>query len=212
MSVVRSLAFAGVVVALLAVAFVLWQRRSDAAEIERLARELHVVPGARIADVGAGKGDFAIAIAQRIGGEGRVYATELDDKRLRQIRTAAEENCLGNLSVIEGGVDDTGLAERCCEGIYLRGVYHHLTDPAPIGRSLHRALEPGGRLVIIDFEASWFFTLLAPVEGVPANRGGHGVPPDVVVEELTAAGFELERRIDDWGFGDYALVFRKGEV
>jgi ubiquinone/menaquinone biosynthesis C-methylase UbiE len=207
MSVARTLAFAGVILAGLAVAFVLWQRRSDAAEIERLARELRLEPGARIADVGAGNGAFAIAIAQRVGSEGQVFATELDHERLRQIGRAADKEGVRNLSVIEGAVADTGLAESCCDGVYLRGVYHHLSDPRAIDESLHRAIEPGGRLVIIDFEANWFFTLLAPVEGVPDNRGGHGVPPEVVVEELTAAGFELERRIDDWGLGDYALVF-----
>ena len=37
-----------------------------------------------------------------------------------------------------------------------------------------------------------------PVEGVPESRDGHGVPPEVVVAELTAAGFTLEQRDDSW--------------
>ena len=209
MILVRGLVIAGAVCVAIAAAFVLWQRHSEREEIERLARELQLRPGSTIADVGAGKGGFALALARRVGVEGRVLATEIDAERLRRIRKDAERASLHNVSAIEGGTADTGLPPACCNGIYLRGVYHHLTDPQAVDQSLHRALAPGGRLVIIDFEPSWLFTLLAPVEGVPENRGGHGVPPAVVIEELKAAGFELERRIDDWTSRNYALIFRR---
>ena len=205
----RWLLIAGAVILCGAAAFVLWQRRAESSEIERLARELQLGPGAKIADVGAGKGGFALALARRVGDNGHVFATEIDAARLRRIRSAAERQSLRNVSAIEGGTADTGLPPACCDGVYLRGVYHHLTDPQAMDQSLHRSIAAGGRLVIIDFEPSWLFTLLAPVEGVPENRGGHGIPPDVVVEELEAAGFELERKIDDWSSRNYALIFRR---
>ena len=44
--------------------------------------------------------------------------------------------------------------------------------------------------------------------GVPANRGGHGVPATVVIDELTAAGFVHVRTIQGWPPGDkYPTVF-----
>jgi hypothetical protein len=64
-----------------------------------------------------------------------------------------------------------------------------------------------------DFPATLW---LAPfkVEGVPANRGGHGVPDGAVVDEVTAAGFEKLREIAPWHAGflirdNYCLVFAK---
>ena len=207
MGLARWLVIAAAVVLGGVAAFVFWQRRAEAREIDRLARELRLGPGAKIADVGAGKGGFALALARRVGEDGHVFATEIDAERLSRIRAAAERERLRNVSAIEGGAADTGLPPACCDGVYLRGVYHHLTDPHAFDRSLHRAIAAGGRLVIIDFEPSWLFTLLAPVEGVPENRGGHGIPPAVVVEELEAAGFELERRIDQWSPRNYALIF-----
>jgi len=44
--------------------------------------------------------------------------------------------------------------------------------------------------------------------GVPANRGGHGVPATVVIDELTAAGFVHVHTIQGWPPGDkYPTVF-----
>jgi SAM-dependent methyltransferase len=192
-----------------AAAWLLYQRVQAAAEIDRLASTLALEPGTRVADVGAGKGRFALAVARIVGPDGRVFATEIDPERLLQIRQAVERERLANVTVIEAGSTETGLADGCCDAAYLRDVYHHLADPAAVDRGLHRALVPGGRLLVIDFEPGWFLTRFFPVEGAPARRGGHGVAPDQVIEELTAAGFELDRRIERWGFGTFAVVFRR---
>ncbi|HVR28758.1 MAG TPA: methyltransferase domain-containing protein [Thermoanaerobaculia bacterium] len=187
----------------------LYQRKEQAAEIDRLVETLELEAGSRLADVGAGKGRVAFALAERVGPGGQVLATEIDAKRLRQMRDTIERRRIENVTVVEAGETETGLADACCEAAYLRDVYHHLGDPAAIDASLFRAIRPGGRLVVIDFEPSWFLSRLFPVEHAPANRGGHGVSPEIVIGELTAAGFELERRIDEWGFGSFAVVFRR---
>jgi ubiquinone/menaquinone biosynthesis C-methylase UbiE len=199
--------------AVLAVAggYLLYQRSGEAREIDRLATELRLAPGARVADIGAGKGRVAFALARRVGDAGRIFATEIDPERLGQLREAIEREQIRNVEVIEAGAADTGLEAGCCDAAYLRDVYHHLSNPVSIDRDLHRAIRPGGRLVVIDFEPGWFLTRFYPVEGAPANRGGHGVPPEVAIEELRAAGFELDRRIDGWGSSTYALVFDRPE-
>jgi hypothetical protein len=69
-----------------------------------------------------------------------------------------------------------------------------------------RSLKPGARLAIIDFPPT---ANLDPVEGVPKNRGGHGIPQEVMVEELRSAGFEVENVANDWSANDYCVVFRK---
>jgi hypothetical protein len=51
---------------------------TTAQEVERLAAWLEVQPGMRVADVGAGDGTFALALARRLGPSGQMYATELD--------------------------------------------------------------------------------------------------------------------------------------
>ena len=187
--------------------------RISAASVEsesaRLAAVLGLGEGGRVADVGAGKGQYALELARLVGPTGYVFATEIDHKLRHQIQSAAADAKLKQLSVIEGREDDTGLVRGCCDAIGMRRVYHHVSRPAEHNASLHQALRPRGRLAVVDFPSGWFLSTFFRVQGVPANRGGHGVPPESVIEELEAAGFSLEQRIDKWDGGGYCLVFQK---
>jgi len=115
------------------------------------------------------------------------------------------------VTVVQAQARDTGLPANCCDAVFLRRVYHHLTNPAETDASLLRAARSGGVLAVIDF-APFSFWPGSP-EGVPENRGGHGIASQLLVAELTASGFELVRVINDWPgrwpLGSYCAVFRK---
>ena len=175
-------------------------------EITRLAELTQWKAGTIVADVGAGDGTYSFVAAQKVGPSGRVYATEIDTEKLKNLRVEVTKRKAENIVIVEGTADDTKLPSSCCDTIFLRHVYHHLTQPQEFVRNLVRSLKPGGHLAIIDFPPS---ANLAPVEGVPKNRGGHGIPEKVAVEELTAAGLRVEKTIDDWSGNDYCVLFVK---
>lgn len=152
--------------------------RAAESEVDHLAQILELAPGAAVADVGAGSGEVSIAIAERVQPNGKVYATEIDPKLLDKIRSAALKAGARNVIAVAGRQNDTGLPPNCCDAIFLREVYHHLTDPIGIDHSLYRAMYLGARLAIIDFEPTQLAGPAPP--GVPANRGGHGVPEKVI--------------------------------
>jgi ubiquinone/menaquinone biosynthesis C-methylase UbiE len=159
-----------------------------------------------VADVGAGDGSYSFAAAQQVGASGLVYTTEIDGDKLKQLRAEVLKRKLANVIVVEGTVNDTKLPTECCDAIYLRHVYHHLTQPEEFDRNLVRSLKPGGRLAIIDFPANGN---LEAVEGVPKNRGGHGIPEKVMVDELSSAGLQVDKVVKDWSKTDYCAVFVK---
>ena len=180
-------------------------------EIDRLIQVLDLKPGVAVADVGAGSGEFSISLAKRVAPDGTVYSTEIDPKKLEQIRQTVQKAEIHNLIVIAGANKDTQLPPNCCDAIFLRRVYHHLTDPLDMDRSLFLALRPGGRLAIIDFEPSQR-PGERPPPGVPANRGGHGAPKPIVTRELTQAGFVPVSTIDWPVSGDvkhFCILFKK---
>ncbi len=177
-------------------------------EIARLAAWLEIRSGTRVADIGAGEGEFALALARRVGPSGRVYATELNGERLIDIQEAAAEARLANVIVIEGAVSHTNLPEACCDAIFSRFVYHHLTDPAAINRDIFRALRPGGRLLIIDFEPGGIMDWIGRPE-TAARHGGHGTPKGTVVKEVTSAGLQFIRGPEAWRGRTYGVLFQR---
>jgi ubiquinone/menaquinone biosynthesis C-methylase UbiE len=181
--------------------------RGDAAdEVKRLAELMGWKAGTIAADIGAGDGKYTFAAAERVGAAGKVFATEIDAKKLAELKEEVARRKLRNVIVVESKEADTNLPTACCDAIFLRRVYHHLTKPAEFDASLVRSLKPGGRLAIIDFPARGG---LDPVEGVPSNRGGHGIPQKIVVEELSAAGLQVEKIVNDWPDNDYCVLFVK---
>ena len=162
--------------------------------------------GTVVADIGAGDGKYAFAAVERVRAAGRVYATEIDAKKLAELKDEVARRKLGNVMVVESKEAETNLPTGCCDAIFLRHVYHHLTKPAEFDAGLVRSLKSGGRLAIIDFAPR---AGLEPVEGVPSNRGGHGIPQKIVIEELTAAGLRVEKVVEDWPEGSYCVLFVK---
>jgi ubiquinone/menaquinone biosynthesis C-methylase UbiE len=175
-------------------------------EITRLAELTQWKAGTIVADIGAGDGTYSFVAAQKVGPSGRVYATEIDKEKLKILRSEVTKRKIENMIIVEGTADDTKLPSGCCDTIFLRHVYHHLTQPQEFDRNLVRSLKQGAYLAIIDFPPS---PNLGPVEGVPKNRGGHGIPEKVMIEELTTAGLQVEKVIDDWSAQDYCVIFVK---
>lgn len=178
-------------------------------EIRRLAQVMNWKAGQTIADVGAGEGEIGFAAATVVGETGKVYITELDKQKLAALENARKRRNLTNVAVVEAAEKETKLPDHCCDAIVLRHVYHHLTAPEEMDASLMRSLKPGGRLAVIDFAPRKSLSESDPVKGVPENRGGHGIPRKVLVQELTAAGFVVEKTFDDWPDGDYLVLFLK---
>lgn len=173
-----------------------------ASETRRLIALLDVEPGDPVAEIGAGNGELAVAIAELLGSRSRIYATELRGE-LTELRNAVTGS--GNVTVVEALPDETNLPEGCCEAVFMRRVFHHFRKPERNASSLFRTVRPGGRVAVIDFEPKAHWN--AP-EGTP-DRGGHGMPSDELVKQMTAAGFELVQIDREWSGDLYAAVFRR---
>ena len=189
------------------------QIRQERAQAERdlphLVEALQLEPGMTVADVGSGGGAVTVVLG-KWNTSGRIFATDITERGLRLTRDYAKREGLTNVTVIEGAAGATNLPDACCDAIFMRDVYHHITDVESFNRSLKASLKPGGRLAIIDFRPNEGSKLPA---GVPANRQGHGISPAIVETELTAAGFTHIKTVDKWPPDDknplFLVLFRK---
>ncbi len=178
--------------------------QQNSSDIEWLIESLNLQEGTVVADIGAGDGDQALAIADHVGPEGTVYSTELGEESVQELREEIEETGADNVTVVEGHPRRTNLPAECCDALYMRRVYHHITDPPAFNKSLLQSLKPGGRLAVIDFEP----------RGTEADPGGrasgssHGVTNETVARELREAGFEIIRSEQPSGNDIYVIAQR----
>ena len=170
------------------------QIKTAEVEVPLLVDVLALKPGMTVADVGAGFGAWTLQFSRWIGPNGRVFATEIGTQQLAALRDAVKRENLTNVTVLEGAASTTNLPAACCDAIFIRDAYHHLTQPQDMLKSFAAALKPGGRLAVIDFPPRANSQL---PEGVPADRAGHGVPA-AVVEREGGAVLEHVRTITEW--------------
>ena len=185
--------------------------KTAAIEVPRLIELLELKPGMTIADVGAGFGAWTTAFSKWTGVSGRVYSTDIGEKQLAFLRETTKREGLTNVTVLAGAERSANLPANCCDAILIRDAYHHLTQPNDLLRSVAASLKPGGRLAVIDFPPRPKSELPA---GVPANRNGHGVPPDVVIEEVKGAGLTMVSQNRQWSAQSqpndlFLVIFRK---
>ena len=170
-------------------------------EANRLAKLLKWQPTSTGAEIGSGHGQMTLAAAKRVG---RIYTTELDPKLLANLEGLAKTQ--RNIIALKASEAETNLPQACCDSIFMRLVYHHLTKPAEIDASLYRSVKPGGLLAVIDEEPKPGSSI---PEGVPKNRGGHGMPKKLLVKELTSVGFQVAKTLKHWPNDSYCIVFRR---
>ena len=162
---------------------------------EAILDALHLEPAARVADIGAGTGYFSMRIAKRIP-EGKIFAVDIEPDMVRYLRERARREGLGNVIPVEALADDANLPETADLALVV-DTYHHIGHRIAYFSKLKAVLKPGARLAIVDFKAD------SP-NGPPA---AYRIPPERVVEELGAAGYEL---VETHPFlpRQYFLVFR----
>ena len=77
------------------------ERRQAELDAPKLVEVLELKPGMTVADVGSGFGAMTVVLGHWIG-SGRVFATDVTERALRQTREYAKKEGLTNVTVIEG--------------------------------------------------------------------------------------------------------------
>ncbi len=155
-----------------------------------------VGPGQTAADLGCGPGFFTVALADRVGPEGVVYAVDSDPKAVRAVVTKAGERGFRTVKARPCSAAALGfIASGTVDFILAHGL---LCSIAPAERDaavaeIKRILKPGGRAYLSVAHGPWSYV-------------------DGAAWEKILAEFQVERRNFRPGlFGDrWAVVSLKG--
>jgi len=94
------------------------------------------------------------------------------------------------------------LPESSIDLAFICDVYHHFEFPQASLASLHRALKPGGVIVLIDFKR-------IPGESSDFVMGHVRAGQEVFESEIVAAGFEKIDEVTDLLEENYFVIFRR---
>ncbi len=124
-----------------------WLRQASDAMLDMAG----IVPGASVLDVAAGAGDQTLDIAQRIGPQGRVLATDLSPGILALAQKNARQAGFNNVQtqVVDG--EDLQVEPASFDAVVCRLGLMFFPDPLQGLHGMHRALRPGGRICAMVF-------------------------------------------------------------
>ena len=115
--------------------------------------ELRLARRASILEVGSGLGDFARAMARRVGPGGRVLGVERSARQLRAARRAPKPARGADLEFRRGDALDLPLRAGewgAFDLVHARFLLEHLDRPLAAVEQMVRAARPGGRIVLED--------------------------------------------------------------
>ncbi len=149
---------------------------------------LAVGEGSYVADVGAGSGYFTEHLARHVGATGRVFAVDISERALSELRRLVEREDLENVEVVRGEVDDPKLPDGSLDAVLVVNAYHEMTEYEAMLAGMLRALKPGGRLVMLERGTT--------DSSLSRDRqmAEHEMSIDLVARELGAAGFDILER------------------
>jgi ArsR family transcriptional regulator len=98
-----------------------------------------------VADLGAGTGVFAAAVAPFVD---RVMVVDRSPEMLQAARGRMADR--GNVRFRQGDLEALPLDDGSVDLAILSLVLHHVAEPGAALSEIHRVLRPGGRLVIVD--------------------------------------------------------------
>lgn len=169
---------------------------------ERIAAEFGVREGMSIADFGSGAGYFTIILGQMVGESGKIYALDIQETALDNVRVKARAADIKNIETIRTNLEvagSSGLPDNSQDIVLLANVLFQSDKKADIIREAGKVLKSGGQLILIDWKL---------------GTGGFGPPDDMRTDEtamrnlVTAEKLIFVRAIDAGQF-HYGMIFKK---
>jgi ubiquinone/menaquinone biosynthesis C-methylase UbiE len=156
-----------------------------------------------VADIGAGTGLFTRLLAAEVGEQGKVYAVDIAAPFLEYISKSSKEAGFRNVETVLCTDKSAELPPASVDLVFICDVYHHFEFPFRTLETLHKALKPGGQLVLIDFHRIAGKSSLFILGHVRAGQ-------EVFTREIVSSGFRQvgeEQMLSE----NYFLRFEKVE-
>jgi arsenite methyltransferase len=106
---------------------------------------------------------------------------------LEFIKNGAKERRLDNVETVLVTENGLTLSENV-DLVFMRNVCHHIPNRLEYFRRLKDLLKPSGKIAVVEYRNARRFSF--------HGMFGHYVPKEVIMKEMSEAGFELQEDLD----------------
>lgn len=147
----------------------------------QVIKSLEIKKGDIIGDIGSGGGYFTFQFSKIVGAHGKIFAVDTNQKLLSHINKKLNHNQIQNIETVISNENRCPLPSTNCNYIFMRNVFHHLTSPASYFKNIKNCMNPGGKIVIIEW--------LPNMKWIYAIRTGHCTEEKKIEKIMQEAGF-----------------------
>jgi len=120
----------------------------------KIVKRSGIKNGMRVLEVGCGSGAFTNYAAWAVGDEGNVYAFDIQEKMLEQLRMKLmrfENRNISNVTLIRGDITQTSFKDNSFDLVYMVAVLQEIKNKKKALKEIKRVLKPGGILAVTEF-------------------------------------------------------------
>ncbi|MFC1859519.1 class I SAM-dependent methyltransferase [Thermodesulfobacteriota bacterium] len=173
----------------------------DLIDTEKLFSTIRPGKNITFIDLGCGRGNYAIALSDYVGEQGKIYAFDLWEEGIEDLKKAIEDKKIKNIVAATADVNQKiPLDDDCGDLCLLATVFHDLVhDNSHEGtlQEIRRILKPEGKLAVIEF---------AKIEGTPGPPIHIRLSPEELDKMLYLYGFHASS-LTEIGPYNYLSIF-----
>lgn len=164
-------------------------------------------PGETCVDLGSGRGNDVIRMAEQVGPEGYAYGIDISEGMVEKARKNLEKFEIKNAEILRSDLTRLPLDSRSVDLVISNCAVNHADDKDAVWSEIHRILKGGGRFVVSDIYS--LDTVPEEYRTDPvavAECWAGSVPRDEYLGQLRRAGFEEVTVLDE------SSPYRKGRI
>lgn len=171
-----------------------WEERDTWMNVVKIFEMAQIEKGMHVADVGCHEGYLTMHLSKKVSSDGKVYAVDVEEYRLDDLKEHLEERKVTNVEVVLGDYDNPKLPSGTLDAVIVMDTYHEIDEYMKVLAHIKKALKPKGRLLMLE-------KLKSQKRGMSREEQarGHTLAPKYVRAELEEAGFYITEEIQDFG-------------